>query len=161
MLISTIFTSFTLVINFPIARRRALHKYDPVDLHLRQPAQDTITLAPRPCITDDDKANEEIARAKAAGLQVAFGGMIVGKEAGMFSFGVANDDNGVVAGASSGGAAVGNKMEETMPVFEEEAEYRQQQTMDGGCIDEAEEEQVDHGGFLEECCDSDSDDDLL
>ncbi len=58
-----------------------------------------------------------------------------------------------------GGASAGNKMEEMLPVFEEEAAYRQQQSGDGGYIDVAEEKQVDHA-FLEECG-SDSDDDLL
>lgn len=130
------------------AWRRGLHKFDPPDLHLRQPAQNTITLAPRPCVTKDDKAQEEIAQAKASGLQVAFDSMNVGKEAGLFSFNVAGDDDGATAG--------GDKLEETTigkseeKPFDEEAAYRQG-GVEGG---------DPNGGFLEES-DSDSDDDLL
>jgi len=135
-------------------RRRALHKYDPPDLHLRRPAQDAITLAPRPCATEEDRQQEEIARAKASGLQVAFGSMSVGREAGMFSFDVAADEradaglNGASAPGGGGDAdaeAAGSKTGEVP--FEEEAAYRQMASADGG--------------FLEEGCDSDSDDDLL
>jgi len=144
------------------AWRRSLHKYDPLDLHLRQPSQDTITLAPRPCVTDADKAQEEIAQAKASGLQVAFGSMGVGKFAGLFSSNVAGEENGLPSrdgavgvgglGDAAMGAA-GGKTEE-MP-FDEEAAY--QQTMEGGIGDA---EQPMNGGFLEES-DSDSDDDVL
>lgn len=125
-----------------------MHKYDPPDLHLRQPAQDTITLAPRPCVTEEDQQHEEIAQAKASGLQVAFGSMNVGREAGMFSFNVAGGDDGGNADdlfksdADANGDG-GGKTEE-LP-FDEEAAY--QQNMEGGIgLDE---------------CESDSDDDLL
>ncbi len=129
-------------------RRRALHKYDPLDLHLRQPSQNTIKLAPRPCVTEEDVQAEEIAQAKATGLQVAFSSMNVGKLSSMFSINVAADEG--MSNEDAGGAAVreggdsGPKMEE-MPLFDEEAAYRE--TMEGGI------------GFEES--DSDSDDDLL
>jgi len=140
------------------AWRRALHKFDPPDLHLRQPSQDTITLAPRPCATEEDKAQEEIAQAKAAGLQVAFGSMNVGKEAGMFSFGVAAEENVASSSAMMNGAldeltggassAAGASKE---ILFDEEAAYQKNIGEDDQKLD---------GGFLEES-DSDSDDDLL
>jgi len=133
------------------AWRRSLHKYDPPDLHLRQPAQNTITLAPRPCVTGEDKAQEEIAQAKASGLQVAFGSMNVGNEAGMFSVGVADEETNALANGTALGSA---GKTEAMP-FEEEAAYRQ--TTAGGSGGEA--ERMD-GGFLEDS-DSDSDDDVL
>ena len=136
-------------------RRRALHKFDPPDLHLRQPAQTTITLAPRPCVTAEDKQQEEIAQAKASGLQVAFGSMAVGKEAAMFSINVAadeetgtmtmNGDGGI--NDMRGGGGVGGKSEE-LP-FDEEAAYQQNNMEEG------------FGIGLEEECESDSDDDLL
>ena len=64
------------------AWRRSLHKFDPPDLasKLAQATSKNITLAPRPCVTDQDKVQEEIAQAKASGLQVAFDSMNVGKE---------------------------------------------------------------------------------
>ncbi|KAL3774984.1 hypothetical protein ACHAW5_007681 [Stephanodiscus triporus] len=137
------------------AWRRALHKYDPLDLHLRQPSQTTITLAPRPCVTEEDVQQEEIAQAKAMGLQVAFGSMNVGKEAAMFSINVAADEGMVNDDARD---TVGREGEDwaattirTAPktektsFFDEEAAYKQ--TLEG-----------DIG--LEEC-DSDSDNDLL
>ncbi len=129
-------------------RRRALHKYDPIDLHLRQPSQTNITLAPRPCITEEDVQEEEIAQAKATGLQVAFGSMNVGNLAPMFSInvaaeeGVGNNNAGILVGRE--GEAAIMKTEE-MALFDEEAAY--QQIMEGGIgLDE---------------CDSDSDNDLL
>ena len=104
-------------------------------------------LAPRPCVTEEDRQQEEIAQAKASGLQVAFGSMNVGREAGMFSFNVAGGDDTNVddlfksdADANNDG---GGKTEEVP--FDEEAAYRQ--NMEGGIgLDE---------------CESDSDDDLL
>ena len=135
-------------------RRRALHKFDPPDLHLRQPAQTTITLAPRPCVTAEDKQQEEIAQAKASGLQVAFGSMAVGKEAAMFSINVAADEetgtmtmngNGGVYDMANG-VGVGGKSEEVP--FDEEAAYQQNK-------------KEEFGIGLEEECESDSDDDLL
>ena len=114
-------------------------------------------------MTEEDEASEEIARAKAAGLQVAFGGMNVGRMAGMFSVGVAAEDDGDLMGLShcdnaAGGDGTANanvgvgKSEEVQ--FDEETAYRQ--TMMGG----VEDEQKTGDGFLEES-DSDSDDDLL
>lgn len=134
-------------------RRRALHKYDPLDLHLRQPSQNTIKLAPRPCVTEGDVQAEEIAQAKATGLQVAFTSMNVGKLASMFSINVAadegmsNDDAWGVAEREGGGWAMGTSGPKTeeMPLFDEEAAY--QQTKERGI------------GFEES--DSDSDNDLL
>lgn len=126
-----------------LPRRRSLHKYDPPDLHLRQPSQDTITLAPRPCATEEDKAQEEIAQAKAAGLQLDFGSLNVGREAGMFSIGVAQGGDGANANDAAG--------KEEAAHFEEEAAY--QNAVDGGAPGE-------DSGFLEEN-DSDSDDDFL
>lgn len=133
-----------------------MHKYDPLDLHLRQPSQTTITLAPRPCVTEEDVQQEEIAQAKAMGLQVAFGSMNVGKEAAMFSInvaadeGMANDDaRDSVGREGEDWAATINRTAAPktgkMSFFDEEAAY--QQTMEGGI-------------GLEEC-DSDSDNDLL
>lgn len=125
-------------------RRRSLHKFDPQDLHLRQPAQNTITLAPRPYVTQEDKQQEEIAQAKASGLQVAFGSMGVGKEANMFSINVAGDEETATAAENDG-----NKREDESKMgaaFDEEAAY--QQSMDGGI-------------GLEKEVESDSDDDLL
>ncbi|KAL7529879.1 hypothetical protein ACHAWF_003140 [Thalassiosira exigua] len=128
------------------AWRRSLHQYDPPDLHLRQPAQNKITLAPRPCANEEDRAQEELAQAKAAGLQVAFDVMNVGREAGMFSVGVATEE-----GAATGESAKDGGAEEAP--FDEEAAYRR-----------AAEEGAEGGdavtGFLDEC-ESDSDDDLL
>ena len=113
-------------------------------------------------MTEEDEASEEIARAKAAGLQVAFGGMNVGRMAGMFSVGVAAEDDGDLGLShcdnAAGGDGVANanvgggKSEEVQ--FDEETAYRQ--TMMGG----VEDEQKTGDGFLEES-DSDSDDDLL
>ena len=99
---------------------------------------------------------EEIAQAKAMGLQVAFGSMNVGKEAAKFSIsvaadeGMANDDAGYSVGREGEDWArtmirtAGPKTEK-MSCFDEEAAY--QQTIEGGI-------------GLEEC-DSDSDNDLL
>eukprot|EP00578_Thalassiosira_sp_NH16_P007305 CAMPEP_0181105798 /NCGR_PEP_ID=MMETSP1071-20121207/16182_1 /TAXON_ID=35127 /ORGANISM="Thalassiosira sp., Strain NH16" /LENGTH=379 /DNA_ID=CAMNT_0023189145 /DNA_START=37 /DNA_END=1177 /DNA_ORIENTATION=- len=114
------------------AWRRELHRFDPPDLHLRQPAQTTITLAPRPCVTDADRQEEEITQAKAAGLQVAFGSMNVGMMAGMFATRVADDED----------------------------EMARPGDVDGGAAATGVDEGAD-GGFLEEGCDTDSDDDLL
>ena len=130
-----------------------MHNYDPLDLHLRQPSQHTIKLAPRPCVTKEDVQAEEIAQAKATGLQVAFSSMNVGKLASMFSINVAadegmpNDDAWGVTGKEGGEWAMGTSglKTEEMSLFDEEAAY--QQTMQGGT------------GFEES--DSDSDNDLL
>jgi hypothetical protein len=128
------------------AWRRSLHKYDPADLHLHtissQPTN--ITLAPRPCMTEDDVQEEQIVQAKASGLQVAFGTMNVGQESAMFTFQVAAEECMV----HNDGGGFGKK-EELMPLFDEEAAY-QQQTMDGRGF-----------GDLKEGDESDSDDDLL
>ena len=118
-----------------IKRRRALHKYDPADLHLRQPAQNTITLAPKPIMNEEDKQNEEIIKAKASGLQVAFGTMAVGEEAGMFSFNVSGEEETKANADGYEGNA-----------FDEEAAYRQN---------------MGAGIGLEADIESDSDDDLL
>ncbi len=130
-----------------------MHKYDPVDLHLRQPSQTTITLAPRLCVTEEDVQEEEIVQAKAAGLQVAFGSMGVGNEAAMFSVnvaaeeGVANNNVGNLAQREGEAAKkmTGEFKMREMALFDEEAAY--QQIMQGTLgLDE---------------CDSDSDSDLL
>lgn len=127
------------------AWRRSLHKYDPADLHLHtissQPTN--ITLAPRPCMTEDDMQEEQILQAKASGLQVAFGTMKVGQESAMLAIQVAAEESRVK------NIGVFAKKEEMMPLFDEEAAY-QQQTMDGNGL-----------GDLKESDDSDSDDDLL
>ena len=137
------------------AWRRSLHTFDPADLHLHtissQPTN--ITLAPRPCMTEDDIQEEQIVQAKASGLQVAFGTMNVGQESAMFAFQVAaeesmvNNDCGDDTTRAMGEGFV--KKEEIMPLFDEEAAY-QQQTIDGRGL-----------GDLKEGDDSDSDDDLL
>ncbi|KAL7437755.1 hypothetical protein ACHAXM_005824 [Skeletonema potamos] len=125
------------------AWRRSLHKFDPPDLACRQSkASDTkITLAPRPCVTDKDKVQEEIAQAKASGLQVAFDSMNVGKVAGLFSLKVAAeddvDDNNEHEKDSS---KAGDEL------FDEEAAYQTS---------------MNDSGFLEQGFESDSDDDLL
>lgn len=141
------------------AWRRALHAFDPPDLHLRQPSQDTITLAPRPCVTPGDVAQEEIAQAKASGLQVAFGSMNVGKEAGLFSVAVAGveEDTSALARGRDGGGLAGETSLSGV-AFEEEAVYLQAAAMEGRMSDR--EEQPMDGRFLEES-DSDSDDDVL
>jgi hypothetical protein len=103
-------------------------------------------------MTKDDVQEEQIVQAKASGLQVAFGSMHVGKEASMFAFNVAaeeekgrvNDNTACDTEVDGDGGTRGSKTEETM-LFDEEAAY--QQTMDGG--------------FGLEECDSDSDNDLL
>jgi hypothetical protein len=141
-------------------RRRALHQYDPVDL---QPSsQTTITLAPRPCSTKEDVQEEEIAQAKASGLQVAFGSMNVGEEARLFSMKVANDDNNFeeIMMKMNVGACDGCGMEDNnengqegtmneVSHFDEEAAYQKAMMMGGGDT-----------GLLDEC-ESDSDDDIL
>lgn len=137
------------------AWRRSLHTFDPADLHLHtissQPRN--ITLAPRPCMTEDDIQEEQIVQAKASGLQVAFGTMNVGQESAMFAFQVAaeesmvNNDCGDDTTRTMGEGFA--KKEEMMPLFDEEAAY-QQQTIDGRGL-----------GDLKEGDDSDSDDDLL
>jgi hypothetical protein len=142
-----------------------LHQYDPVDL---QPSssQTTITLAPRPCSTKEDVQAEEIAQAKASGLQVAFGSMNVGEEARLFSMKVANDDNDyevmmMKMNAADGG---GGEMEDNnqkghegtmneMSYFDEEAAYQKAMMMGGGGGG-------GDAGLLDEC-ESDSDDDIL
>ncbi|KAL9189355.1 hypothetical protein ACHAXT_009030 [Thalassiosira profunda] len=126
------------------AWRRGLHKYDPPDLHLRQPAQDKITLAPRPCATEEDRQQEEIAMAKAAGLQVAFGGMSVGRN----FFGTEVGEEEIVAAPSAEGELGEGKTEEEAQ-FAEEAAYRRAN------------EEAGMGDFLGEGCDEDSDDDIL
>lgn len=134
------------------AWRRALHKYDPSDLHLRGGQPSTITLAPRPCMTKDDVQEEQIVQAKASGLQVAFGSMYVGNEAAMFAFNVASEEEkervncntSCDSGVDRDGGRNGSQTVGTI-FFDEEAAY--QQTMDGGL------------GLKE--CDSDSDNDLL
>ena len=143
------------------SRRRALHAFDPPDLHLRQPAQDVIALAPRPCVTPGDVAQEEIARAKASGLQVAFGDMAVGKEAGLFALAVAGEEEETSRAGAAGEGDGGGRAGETAfagVTFEEEAAYRQG-AAGGGGMGDMEEPPVE-GGFLEER-DSDSDDDIL
>lgn len=124
------------------AWRRSLHKFDPPDLasRLSQASNTQITLAPRPCVTEQDKVQEEIAQAKASGLQVAFDSMKVGKEAGLFTLKVADED----------GVADCNEHEKESSraddeLFDEEAAY---QTMNDS-------------EFLEQGCEIDSDDDLL
>ncbi len=155
-------------------RRRALHQYDPADLHLRQqqPSSTSITLAPRPCSTEEDVQSEEIAQAKASGLQVAFGSMNVGEEARLFATKVAPDDNDnevmmmimkmknadACIRRSGGGGGIDdihdNGQTSTMndvSYFDEEAAY-QKAMMIGGAGGDAD--------LLEEC-ESDSDDDIL
>lgn len=127
-------------------RRRSLHKFDPPDLTTRQlaTANKSITLAPRPTDNEEDRVAEEIAQAKASGLQVAFGALAVEKGGfgGLFSVGVATDEDS--------GERVGNGEETKSAELDEEAAY--QQTMIG-----LEEEGPNDGGFLEEECDSDED----
>jgi hypothetical protein len=130
-----------------------LHKHDPIDLHLRQPSQTTITLTPRPCVTEDDVQEEEIAQAKAMGLQVAFGSMNVGNLAAMFSINVAADEGVAINNAGDlnereGEAATmkkGGLKTEEMAVFDEEAAYQQ----------------IMERGIGLDNCDSDSDNDFL
>ena len=130
-----------------------MHKHDPIDLHLRQPSQTTITLTPRPCVTEDDVQEEEIAQAKAMGLQVAFGSMNVGNLAAMFSINVAADEGVAINNAGDlnereGEAATmkkGGLKTEEMAVFDEEAAYQQ----------------IMEGGIGLDNCDSDSDNDFL
>ncbi|EED95237.1 hypothetical protein THAPSDRAFT_268247 [Thalassiosira pseudonana CCMP1335] len=128
------------------AWRRSLHKFDPPDLTTRQlaTANKSITLAPRPTDNEEDRVAEEIAQAKASGLQVAFGALAVEKGGfgGLFSVGVATDEDC--------GERVGNGEETKSAELDEEAAY--QQTMLG-----LEEEGPNDGGFLEEECDSDED----
>ena len=125
------------------AWRRSLHKFDPPDLasKLAQATSKNITLAPRPCITDQDKVQEEIAQAKASGLQVAFDSMNVGKEAAMFSLKIADNDHGE---GGNNGIDTSNNTGDIL--FDEEAAYQANMT---------------DSGFLEQGCESDSDDDLL
>ncbi|KAL7452896.1 hypothetical protein ACHAWC_004609 [Mediolabrus comicus] len=127
------------------AWRRALHKFDPPDLASRQSgaSNKAITLAPRPCATEQDKVQEEIAQAKASGLQVAFDSMIVGKEAGLFSLKVATEDDGVVEDRNEEQNDLSKVGDE---LFDEEAAYQTG---------------MNDSGFLEQGCESDSDDDLL
>ncbi len=130
-----------------------MHKHDPIDLHLRQPSQTTITLTPRPCVTEDDVQEEEIAQAKAMGLQVAFGSMNVGNLAAMFSINVAADEGVAINNAGDlnereGEAATmkkGGLKTEEMAVFDEEAAYQQ----------------IMERGIGLDNCDSDSDNDFL
>jgi hypothetical protein len=124
------------------AWRRSLHKFDPPDLasRLSQASNSNITLAPRPCVTDQDKVQEEIAQAKASGLQVAFDSMKVGKEAGLFTLKVADEDG--VGGNCDEHEKDSSKAGEDL--FDEEAAY-----------------QKTNSEFLEQDCEIDSDDDLL
>ena len=124
------------------AWRRSLHKFDPPDLasRLSQASNSNITLAPRPCVTDQDKVQEEIAQAKASGLQVAFDSMKVGKEAGLFALKVADEDG--VGGECNEPEKDSSKVGEDL--FDEEAAY-----------------QKTSSEFLEQECEIDSDDDLL
>lgn len=124
------------------AWRRSLHKFDPPDLasRLSQASNSIITLAPRPCVTDQDKVQEEIAQAKASGLQVAFDSMKVGKEAGLFALKVADEDGG--GGKCDEHGKDSSKAGEDL--FDEEAAY-----------------QKTNSEFLEQECEIDSDDDLL
>ena len=126
------------------AWRRSLHKFDPPDLasRLSQASNPNITLAPRPCATDQDKVQEEIAQAKASGLQVAFDSMKVGKEAGLFTLKVADEDGG-------GGECHEHEKDFSKAgdeLFDEEAAYQTS---------------MNDSGFLEQDCEIDSDDDLL
>lgn len=127
------------------AWRRALHKFDPPDLASRQSeaSNKAITLAPRPCATEQDKVQEEIAQAKASGLQVAFDSMIVGKEAGLFSLKVAAEDDVAVEDRNQEENDLSKVGDE---LFDEEAAYQTN---------------MNDAGFLEQGCESDSDDDLL
>ena len=124
------------------AWRRSLHKFDPPDLasRLSQASNSNITLAPRPCVTDQDKVQEEIAQAKASGLQVAFDSMKVGKEVGLFALKVADEDG--VGGECNEPEKDSSKVGEDL--FDEEAAY-----------------QKTSSEFLEQECEIDSDDDLL
>ncbi len=126
------------------AWRRSLHKFDPPDLasRLSQASSNKITLAPRPCVTEQDKVQEEIAQAKASGLQVAFDSMKVGKEAGLFTLKVADEDGDVDCKQHVKDSLTLRADDE---LFDEEAAY---QTMNDS-------------GFLEQGCEIDSDDDLL
>lgn len=124
------------------AWRRSLHKFDPPDLasRLSQASNTQITLAPRPCVTEQDKVQEEIAQAQASGLQVAFDSMKVGKEAGLFTLKVADEDGVVDCNEHEKDSSRADD-----ELFDEEAAY---QTMNDS-------------GFLEKGCEVDSDDDLL
>lgn len=128
-------------------RRRALHKFDPPDLASKEAAaKSNITLAPRACMTEEDAQQEEIAQAKASGLQVAFGAISVGREGGMFSFNVGGTDDGDLFARDN------DREERNQPAAEldEEAAYNGavvgKNTMDAGFLDQD---------------DSDSDDDIL
>ena len=125
------------------AWRRSLHKFDPPDLasRLSQASNSNITLAPRPCVTDQDKVQEEIAQAKASGLQVAFDSMKVGKEAGLFTLKVADEDGG---GECNEHEKYSSKTGDEL--FDEESAYQTS---------------MNDSGFLEQDCEVDSDDDLL
>jgi hypothetical protein len=100
-----------------------------------------ITLAPRPCVTDKDKVEEEIAQAKASGLQVAFDSMNVGKVAGLFSLKVAAED-----GVDDNNEHEKDSSKAGDELFDEEAAYQTS---------------MNDSGFLEQGFESDSDDDLL
>ena len=128
-------------------RRRALHKFDPPDLASKEAAaKSNITLAPRACMTEEDAQQEEIAQAKASGLQVAFGAISVGREGGMFSFNVGGTDDGDLFARDN------DREERNQPAAEldEEAAYNGavvgKNTLDAGFLDQD---------------DSDSDDDIL
>lgn len=152
-------------------RRRALHQYDPADQLRQQPSSASITLVPRPCSTEEDVQAEEIAQAKASGLQVAFGSMNVGQEARLFSMKVAPDDdndnelmmmmkNSGASGASGVKDNNDNGQVETMTndmkYFDEEAAYQRAMMIGGGGGGGGDA----YANFLEEC-ESDSDDDIL
>lgn len=131
------------------AWRRSLHVFDPPDLASRKADSSNnkmITLAPRPCTTEQDKIQEEIAQAKASGLQVAFDSMIVGKEAALFSLKVA-------------------AAEEEGEEGDDEINQRQKDFYNPGDAlfdeEEAYQTRMNDSGFLEQACESDSDDDLL
>ncbi|KAL3801843.1 hypothetical protein HJC23_001239 [Cyclotella cryptica] len=113
------------------AWRRALHKFDPPGMIDGGDKGEGITLAPRPYLTQQE---EEIAQAKATGLQVAFGNMVVDRECRGFGVRVGESDEAV---NESGGK------EE----LEEEQAYR-------ALLWREEEGEKD---FLEEDCDSDDD----
>ena len=109
-----------------------MHTFDPPDL-ATDSKPEGIRLAPRPYRT---KQEEEVEQAKADGLQVAFGGMMVGRDGGF----------GVKVGESE--VDVANEED----VLEEEEAFRT------SCLWKEEE-----GGhpFLEEDVGYDSDDDVL
>ena len=118
------------------AWRRALHKFDPPGMVDGGDRSGVITLAPRPYLTQQE---EEIAQAKANGLQVAFGNMLVDRECRGFGVRVGEMDEGE-------GEAVSETMEKSE--LEEEDAYRNLLWR---------EEEEGEKDFLEEDCDSDDD----